>query len=252
MKTFWIKSALLAAAVVIVAGCGSVMNQNRTMRYSGSLYSYLNTNVTGGVHPAAVSSVAGPFKVGIGFVPANYSPPPTNSFEKPLMPPGDFFPASDQKLLLERVAEQFKPYPFVKSVEILQPCYFSPAGGFANLEQIRATFGLDAIVLLACDQVQYSDEGALALSYWTIVGAYFVQGERNETKTVMELVAYDIGSRQLLFRADGVSVIKGSATPVNLSEQLRNDSQQGFNAALTKLIPELKAALDRFGKRLEK
>ena len=42
-------------------------------------------------------------------------------------------------------------------------------------------FGIDVIVLLSYDQVQFRDEGLLSLTYWTVVGAYTIPGEKNDT-----------------------------------------------------------------------
>ena len=63
--------ALVAAFTL--AGCGSMMQQNRTVHYSSSLYSYLNTNDTA----QANSPLPMPLKVGIAFVPANIPRPPS-------------------------------------------------------------------------------------------------------------------------------------------------------------------------------
>ncbi len=41
------------------------------------------------------------------------------------------------------------------------------------------------------------------------MGAYVVKGEKNETRTLMDAVVYDIRSRALLFRASGESGIIG-------------------------------------------
>lgn len=68
---------------------------------------------------------------------------------------------------------------------------------------------------------------------------------------MMDAVVYDIPSRKLLFRAPGLSQIKGSATPINLSEQLRGDSERGFNAAATNLVDNLQGQLALFKDRVK-
>ena len=108
------------------------------------------------------------------------------------------------------------------------------------------------MVLVAYDQTQFSDEGMAAFSYWTIVGAYVVKGERNATTTVVESGFYDIGNQRLLFRAQGASTVKGSATPVNLSKGLRSDSQRGFEEAATNLVSDLKVQLAQFNEQAGK
>ena len=71
-------------------------------------------------------------------------------------------------------------------------------------------------------------------------------GEKNDTNTLMDTVVYDIASRKLLFRAPGTSLIKGRATPVNLSEELRADSAKGFEIATAKMIENLEIQLQVF------
>ena len=50
----------------------------------------------------------------------------------------------------------------------------------------------------------------------------------------------------MLFRAPGVSQIKGHSTPVNLSEEPRDDSDAGFNEAVDKMIANLDVQLVAF------
>ena len=50
----------------------------------------------------------------------------------------------------------------------------------------------------------------------------------------------------MLFRAPGTSHVKGSATLINLSEQLRTDSSNGFSLASEDLITNLQNELGRF------
>ena len=63
---------------------------------------------------------------------------------------------------------------------------------------------------------------------------------------MLDAAVYHIPSRKLLFRAPGLSRIKGSATPVNLSEQLRADSLAGFKEASVDLVANLKVQLEEF------
>jgi rhombotail lipoprotein len=148
--------------------------------------------------------------------------------------------------LMDRISTEFKKLPFVKNIEVIPSAYLTPTGGFANLDQIRAMYGVDVIALLSYDQVQHTDEGLLSLSYWTIVGAYIIKGEKNDTSTMLDAAVYDISSRKMLFRAPGTSHIQGSATPVNLSEQLRIDSLEGFRTASDNLVVNLQEQLERF------
>jgi rhombotail lipoprotein len=112
-------------------------------------------------------------------------------------------------------------------------------------------YGVDVIVLLSYDQVQYTDEGLLSISYWTLVGAYVIQGEKNDTSSMIDAAVYHIPSRKMLFRAPGISQVKGSATPVNLQEQLREDSKQGFTKASENMVANLKEQLELFKEKVK-
>jgi len=50
----------------------------------------------------------------------------------------------------------------------------------------------------------------------------------------------------MLFRAPGTSLIKGSSTPVNLSEELREDSVKGFEVATEEMIVNHDQQLSKF------
>jgi rhombotail lipoprotein len=189
-----------------------------------------------------------PLKIGVAFVPEPQPKGHGGAFVTP--GPGHF--SEKQKLALARqISDDFREYPFVGSIELIPSAYLTARGGFANLDQIRSMFGVDVIALLSYDQVQFTDEGLLSLTYWTVVGAYVVRGEKNDTKTMMDAVVYDNASRKLLFRAPGISQIKGSATPINLTEQLRLDSEQGFNVAATNLVANLQEQLELFRERVK-
>ena len=113
-------------------------------------------------------------------------------------------------------------------------------------------FGVDVVALISYDQVQFTDEGLLSLTYWTIVGAYVVQGEKNDTQTMLDAAVYDIKSRKLLLRAPGTSRVRHSATPINLGEELRRDREKGFEIAATNMVANLHRELELFHERVKK
>jgi rhombotail lipoprotein len=148
--------------------------------------------------------------------------------------------------LVKQVAAQFKERPYIGRVEYIPSAYLRAGGGFANLDQVKAMFGVDVIALVAYDQVQFTDQNLLSLAYLTIVGSYLVQGEHNDTQTLMEAAVYDIGSRQLLFRAPGVSQVKALSTPAFVEQSLREDSARGFTLASEDMLKNLETALAEF------
>jgi len=153
--------------------------------------------------------------------------------------------------LLDKVAAHFKKYDFVKSIEVIPSSYLTPQGSFTNLDQIKTMYGIDIIALVSYDQVQFVDEGMLSLSYWTLVGAYIVSGEKNDTSTLMDTAVYDIDSHKMLFRAPGVSQVKGTSTPINLSEELRADATEGFRGATEDMVRNLDLQLERFREKVK-
>src|SRR5882724_6689014 len=222
IKTKWLALGVVATAAVLVAGCDTFMG-TRDHHRATNLYSYLYADQKEHVDTPTVPVLSLPLRVGIAFVPAGGNGKNGYPYAEDLN-----FSESQKIQLMKQISAQFKQYPFVKSIELIPSAYLTSKGGFANLDQIRTMYDVDVMTLLSYDQVQFTDEGALSLSYWTIVGLYVVPGEKNDTRTMMDAAVYDIASRKLLFRAPGVGDIKGSATPINLNEELRANSKAGF------------------------
>lgn len=229
------------AALAVISGCLSPGDRSR--RHSSSLVNYLYPK--GMEHPdkPAIPTLSLPLTVGVAWVPEG-----TN---RPACPMEQWLSEERKMKLMDTMVLHFKSHEFVKSIEVIPSAYLTPAGGFANLDQIRAMYGVDVIALVSYDQVQFTSEGLLSFAYWTVVGAYVVQGERNDTQTMVDTAVYDIASRKLLFRAPGTSRVKASATPVNLGEQLRRDAGRGFHEATTNMVANLQTELARFRERVK-
>jgi rhombotail lipoprotein len=239
-KIAWFKIVLLVTITVLVGGCNTMGNHR-----ASNLYAYLYSDQKGHVDEPTVPVLSLPLRVGVAFVPVDNPKGRNYSYADDLT-----FSEVQKMDLMKQISEQFKQYPFVKSIDLIPSAYLTPRGGFANLDQIRTMYGVDVMALLSYDQVQFTDQGMLSLTYWTIVGAYVVPGQKNDTKTMLDAAVYDIASRKLLFRAPGIGNVKGSATPVNLSEELREDSKKGFEQAATNLVASLKVQLEEFKERV--
>lgn len=189
-----------------------------------------------------------PVKVGIVFVPNGNASRQGNS---PF--PGTYSPLdmADEVTLLDEVAGHFRKYPYIKTVEVIPDNYLEPGGGFANLDALAAMYDVDVIALVSYDQVQNTDEGALSLLYWTIVGAYTIPAEKNTTTTFVDTAVFDVRSRKLLFRAPGISRDQGHSTLVNNSQGLREDSRQGFEDAFQQMTGNLDNALASFRQKVK-
>lgn len=231
---------------LLLAGCLATSSA----RNATSVVDYLYPNVREPVVSPGIPVLTLPTRVAIAFVPGETSK--SVSGRTPFRPSQGFMLTETKKIaVLQEVADHFKKVSFVGNIEIIPSAYLTPRGSFANLDQVRTMYGVDVIVLVSYDQTQFTDEGMLSLAYWTIVGAYVVQGQKNDTHTMLDAVVYDIASRKMLFRAPGTSMVKGSATLVNLSEQLRVDSEAGFNKATAAMIANLDTQLVAFQEKVK-
>lgn len=222
----------------LLSGCAEFYGK-RQSRYASSVVEYLYPEKEIAVVPS-IPHLSLPLRVGIAFVPESGREMGAGGLDE-----------KEKMDLMERISSEFRALPFVKEIDLIPTDYLTKGGGFTNLDQIRTMYGIDVIALISYDQVQHTDEGILSLSYWTIIGAYTIKGEKNDTNTMIDTVLYDIPSRKMLFRAPGTSHIKGSSTLINLSEQLRSDSLKGFHLAADNLVTNLQAELDRFKKKVK-
>ncbi len=246
MKTkpgFWTIGCAVAA-LACLGGCAGY--GGRQSAQGTSVMQFLYPENAGHVEELSVPELALPLRVGVAFVPpggdkrGGYCHGMQNDFS-----------AAQQTRLLETVAAKFRALPYVSEIKIVPGAYLRPGGGFTNLDQVRSMFGVDVIALVAYDQVQFTDENFLSLAYWTIVGAYVVQGEKNDTQTLMDATVYDIASRRLLFRAPGTSRVRASAAPVGLEAALREDRDEGLRLAADDLTKNLEAELAVFRERIK-
>jgi rhombotail lipoprotein len=229
--------ALLVAVAATVSGCASWGNPH-SARQAGSIVDYLYPDAREApkLEPT-VTRLRPPVKVGIAFVPGGgwgYGP---SEVEK-------------QKLL-ERVKASFSRHQYIGEIQVIPTQYMRARGGFANLEQVARMFDVEVVALLSYDQVRFNDNNALSVLYWTIIGAYVIQGDRYDVQTMLDASVFDVKSHKLLFRAPGTSQVKGSATLAGFSEKARAAEQEGYNKAVDQLIPQLQAELDAFRERLK-
>lgn len=222
--------AILVMVFLGLAGC-NMAEQKR--HYRNSLIDYLYPNEQAHqeetVSPAA-AGVALPARVGLAFAPEAVA----QLSEK------------DKLELLGRIRDELVKYPFATGVELIPSQHLAIGGGFANLDKLRLMYGTDLIALVSYDQMQHTDEGFKTISYWTIVGMYMVEGEKNDTNTMLDLSLFHIPSRKMLLHAAGTSQVRKGATIINLSEQLRADSLAGFSQATDSLIENLRSELGKF------
>ncbi len=231
---------LLSTLIMFVAVYGMLTGcaTSSSRHYSSNVVQYLYPNQKQHIEMPQIPLLSLPLKVGIAFVPETTGIPLTLT-------------ELNKMDLMNEVSTHFKKYDFVKSIEIISSPYLTRNGSFTNLDQISTMFDIDVIALLSYDQTRFTDEGFASITYWTIIGAYLIPGEKNDTHTMVDATVYDIKSRKMLFRAPGTSHIKSLATPINLSEQVRKDSLSGFKLASKELVVNLEQQLMLFKNKVK-
>lgn len=219
-----------------LTGCFAISQQGNGNK--SSLVAFLYPYKNGHIEAQETPHLRLPLRVGVAFTPQTQR--------------GRVgFSEVEKGELAEKVSENFQQLDFVNSIEIIPSDYMRPGGGFTNLDQLKQLFDIDVIALLSYDQSMFTNEGLASLAYWTIVGAYIVPGEKNDTHTLIDAAVFDIDSRKMLFRAPGSSMIKSRATLVANSEQQFKDSTEGFLQAGALLAENLDTQLELFTQRIK-
>lgn len=214
----------------LLAGCGGTFRPAHT---TNSALDFLYPQGITAAVPASQVTLKMPLRVGLAFAPNRSNQ-------------GDPITEEQKQMLLTRVADAFREHEAIGHLEVVPTTYLQPGGSFANLEQLRASLGLDLIVLLSYDQAQFTESTRASWTYLTVIGPLLIEGEKNDTRTVVDAVVYDIPSRALLFRAAGESTVKGRSSPLNVDRKRRTFASEGFARATDSLITHLGASLARF------
>lgn len=226
---------LAGLAAIGLAGCESGLKERSQQRHGASVMEYLypGESTTAVVAPADLAQLRVPLRIGVTFVPSSA-----------LASAG----ATDaqQQQLLDGVVKAFERYPFVGELKIIPTQYLRAGGGFTDLQRAATVFDVDVVTLLSYDQVQFTEKTRASAWYWTLIGAYLVQGDQYDVHTMIEASVLDVKSRRLLFRAAGTSVTRGEATMSNVAEATRAARTTGFRQAVDQLIPQLQASLAAF------
>jgi rhombotail lipoprotein len=203
------------------------------MSLKSSALDYLYPKGKAEATPARDVKLRIPVRIGLAFAPG------TPSARDP-------FTEVQKQNLLGRIADAFREKEFISSLDLIPSTYLTPGGSFGEIDRLATAFGVDLIALVSYDQHQFAETTNLSWTYLTVVGAFAIRGEKNETRTLLDAAVYDIPSRALLFRAAGESSIKGSSTPVAVDRALRKASETGFESATGDLVANLETALEAF------
>ncbi|MDP1830820.1 MAG: rhombotarget lipoprotein [Geothrix sp.] len=225
--------SLIGALALIATGCATP----ETVQRRSSLMDYLYPKAKAAPTPnPAGARLKLPLRLGVAFVPGG-----SQSWRiQNLMAPGQ------EKQLLEVVKQSFKDKPWITEIKLIPSAYLRAGGGFENMDQVAGMYGVDVMALASVDQVQNTDPRWYSFTYLSIVGAYVLPGDANDTNTLIDAAVYDVASHTFLLRAPGQSRIKGSSTWAYRERQLREHSSLGLQAAMTDLAKNLDAEVAAF------
>ncbi len=152
---------------------------------------------------------------------------------------------------LQKVREQFTGRKYIASIEVIPDTYLRSTKGFEGMQQVARLYAVDIMAMVSWDQVAVTGDNKLALTYWTIVGAYIIKGTENQTQTFVDTAVFDVASRKLLFRAPGVDSRERSSTAIDAATVSRTVRAESFSAAMANMTVSLATELDRFEQRLK-
>lgn len=228
---------VLAVGVGLLSGCASMAGRNE-VRQSASIVNYLYPRATQAPQLIEqVTTLRPPVRVGLAFVPTD--------------PRRASLPESERMKLQERVRAAFAQHETVGVIEIIPTQYVQPGGGFDNMQRLATMFNVDLMAMVSYDQVRFNDGNSLSFLYWTIIGAYVVNGNQYDIRTMLDVSVFDVATRKLLFRAPGTSQIDGTGNLANYSERARAAQLEGYQKAAENLIPGLHGALEKFRARIK-
>lgn len=226
---------LLGSLLVLLAMPGCNTPETHVRRSSLMDYLYPKEKSAPVPNPAG-ARLKLPLRLGVAFVPGG-----TASWRvQNLMAPGQ------EKPLLDVVRQSFKDKPWVSEIKLIPSAYLRPGGGFENMDQVARMYGVDVMALVSVDQVQHTDPRWYSFTYLSIVGAYVLPGDANDTITLIDAAVYDVASHTFLLRAPGQSRMKGSSTWAHREVQLREHSARGLQAAMTDLAKNLDEEVGAF------
>jgi rhombotail lipoprotein len=181
-----------------------------------------------------------PIRVGVSFLPSGS----TYTNDGPA--------AAEREQVLAKIRDHFEALPYVSEIVVVPDYYLSPGrgDGFTQLEQLARLHRLDLFALVSYDQVTRGSVNNRSIAYLTIVGSYFVRGDRHETHTLLDLAVVDPQTRSLVMRAGGTSGLAGNTTAVDADRHATAQKSRGFEQAGTALIGNLQRELSAFEQRV--
>jgi rhombotail lipoprotein len=188
--------------------------------------------------PTTVPHLDLPVRVGLAFVPSNA----TNV---------EGLSEAHKAELLEKVKQAFSNRDFISEIQIIPDAYLRSARGFQSIDQVGRLYQLGVIALVSYDQVAVTDDTKASITYWTIIGAYFIPGTKHDVQTFVDTAVFDVKTHALLFRAAGIDVSHATSTLVNAAETVREQQAKGFALAMADMTTNLAKELEVFRDRVK-
>lgn len=238
-----LRSLLLLCVVISLSACTRAWHELAGERSRGGVSSSLVDYLyPGGEEPPpyeeSVPQLNLPLRVGLAFVPGT-----TRQTEG--------LSEAHKLILLNRVKDAFEQREFIRNISIIPDTYLRSSRGFKTIDQIARIYGLDTIALVSYDQMVHTEDTKASILYWTIVGAYFIKGSRNDVQTFVDTSVFDVKTHKLLFRAPGVDERKGTSTLINTIEESRRQRAESFDKAMENMTANLDNELNVFIERVK-
>ncbi len=230
----------IIVALLLLTSLSACFTQRQVQRRSNLMsYLYPDTNAPQTPNPAG-ARLQLPLRIGIAFVPPDRGPSMyAENFRS-------VFPAATETRLLDIVRKNFQGRDWVSEIVVIPSAYLVPRGGFSNLEQVARLMNVNVVALASIDQLQVSNPRRASFLYMSIIGAYVLPLDKNETRTMIDVAAFHVPTRTFLLRAPGTSSISGSSTAMDVDAKLEERSLRGFEMAMTDLSKNLSAEVDQF------
>jgi rhombotail lipoprotein len=235
-RSFRSAAALVTTTVssLLVSGCSMLCfdcEARQQYSNSSSLVGFLYPDKQLPPQNDAIPELHIPLRVGLMMLPAHGN--------------GAGIDAARKEQLLTQIREHFLTRKFIAEIVIV-PEYYVTGSGFESLEGVKRLYNLDLIAIVSHDQVMYTEENALSLTYLTIVGAFIVPGSRHEVTTLVDLAVVDPETRSLLLRAGGTDSADRTTTMVDESAASRTTRNRSFEKATGQMIEHFDVALAQF------
>ena len=249
IKVFHYKAAILFFLILFLGACAS-----SPMHPKSNVVNYLYPASSQKIITPTLPQLSIPLSVGLAFVPTPIALQRQATNES--LWSGEVKPKvmaeTRKQALLKIISFKLKQHNLFESVQIIPPEYLSNNGSFVNLDKIQTMYGIDTIALIGFDQIQFFSEGEKTQNYWTLAGPHPLTGNQYDTATLIDTSVYHLKSQNLLFRAQGTSLMKARTKLVNLTQELSEDSNQGFDFASNMMFRNIELQIERFSQKIPK